>query len=115
MSNYNLLTNQKVTQSAPPPVVPVDPWGTVLGVTNPLSQTFQLVITGSAGNVSGTVQIVVSNDGVNWQNYGDPMVAASGYLTAQAQFTGTQPWTWFGAILTAISGTNAVANLIMAA
>ena len=115
MSQYYLLTNQTAIQSAPPPVVPVEPWGNVLGVTNPPEQTFQLTITGTAGNVSGTAQVVVSNDGISWISYGDPLSVASSYLTGVAGFAGTQSWNFYGAYLTAISGTGAKATLVMSA
>ena len=113
MSTYPLLTNQTVTQSAPPPVVPIAPPGPTNPTMPPQKQTFHLVITGSAGNVSGTAQIVASNDGQNWVSYGDPITAASAYLTAQAAASMDGSWKWFGAYLTAISGTGAVANLTM--
>lgn len=119
MSNWNLLYNQTVTQAAPPPPLPVSPWGPTNPKSPPLQQTFQLVISGSAGNVSGTAQLVVSNDEgpdpslYNWVPYGDPLVAASTYLVAQAQTSMNQGWRHFGAYLTAISGTNAAATLKM--
>lgn len=116
MSSYDLLLNQTVTASAPPPQnPPVQPWGANNPTSPPPEQTFHLVITGTAGNVSGTAQVIVSNDGVNWVNYGDAIAAGSAYLTAQASFAGTQAWRYFGAYLTAISGTGAKAALKMVA
>jgi hypothetical protein len=116
MSNYDLLLNQTVTASAPPPQGNiVQPWGPNNPKGRTQTQAFQLVVTGTAGNVSGTAQNIDSNDGVNWVSYGSPMVAASTYLVAQAVFGGTQPWKFFGAYLTAISGTGAQATLKMSA
>lgn len=116
MASYDLLLNQTATASVPPPQGNiVEPWGPTNPKSPPTEQTFHLVIAGTAGNVSGTAQVVVSNDGVNWVNYGDAIAAASTYLTAQASFAGTQAWRYFGAYLTAISGTGAKASLKMSA
>ena len=114
MASYDLLLNQTVPASAPPPQKePVQPWGANNPTSPPPEQTFHLIVAGTAGNVSGTAQVIVSNDGVNWVNYGDAIAAASTYLTAQASFAGTQAWKYFGAYLTAISGTGATATLRM--
>lgn len=114
MASYDLLLNQTVTATAPPPQKEaVQPWGPQNPTSPPTEQAFHLVVTGTAGNVSGTAQIIASNDGVNWISYGDPISAPSTYLTAQASMGGTQSWKYFGAYLTAISGTGAKATLRM--
>lgn len=74
-------------------------------------QTFVLTVTGT-GALSATAQVMVSNDGDNWLNYGAPITATNGVPAAQ---TGNQVWEYFGAVLTAISGTNAGAKLVMSA
>lgn len=115
MSSYDLLLNQTVIGSAAlgPQKEAVQPWGTNNPNSPPPEQTFHLKIVGTAGNVSGTAQVVVSNDGLDWIPYGDPIAAPSTYLTAHASFGGTQSWKYFGAYLTAIAGTGAKATLRM--
>lgn len=76
-------------------------------------QTFFLTVNG-VGAVSATAQPMVSNDRVNWLNYGAPITAA-GTTTGVAAQTGNQVWEYYGAVLTAISGTNASAKLTMSA
>lgn len=118
MSKYDLLVNQTVTQTAPPPVLPVTPWGQTNPTSPPSEQTFHLVVSGT-GAVSATAQVVVSNDTgpdsklFNWIPYGDAIVATGTAGNGQASFGGTQSWKHFGAYLTAISGTDALANLKM--
>lgn len=116
MSVYNLLQNQAVTSVGPNPQGQiVNPPGPVLPTAPTTQQTFELVITGTAGSVSGTAQVVSSNDGINWITYGAPIVVASSYLTGAAGLSGAQSWTFFGAYLTAISGVGATATLKMSA
>jgi hypothetical protein len=80
-----------------------------------------LEITGTAGNVSGTIQPVASNDDAepasakNWILYSNTISASSAYLTALASATLTGNFKYYGAYLTAISGTGAVANVKMSA
>lgn len=121
MSIWYLLRNQTVTQTAPPPPNPVAPWGPTNPTSPPQQQTYHLEVAGTAGNMSGTAQLVVSNDEgpdpslFNWINYGDPLVAASTYLVAQASASMNASWRHYGAYLTAISGTGAKATLRMSA
>jgi hypothetical protein len=82
------------------------------GAVNPQTQTFHVVVTGS-GSCSATVQPVVSNDGVNWTNYGSAIVVSAGAAPVQAAANGAQPWQFFSAYVTAISGTSAQATCTM--
>jgi hypothetical protein len=78
-------------------------------------QGFQLVVKGNNGqNVSATVQIATSNDGVTWSNYVDALTAM-GVTTGNATWNATGNYKFFSAILTAISGTGAKATLTMSA
>ncbi len=86
--------------------------GALNPVIPPTNQVFQLIVTGS-GNVSATAQPIVSNDGMNWANYGSTISAASAATVSQANGTGAVPWAFYSAIITAISGTGAVAKVIM--
>lgn len=119
MAIYNLLTGVTATQTAPPSSV--RPWGPMNSTSPPDKQTFHLVVSGSAGNQSATVQIVASNDDAqpdsakNWVPYGDPIAAPSTYLTAQASAVMTGNFKHYGAYVTAISGTNAAVSLKMSA
>lgn len=86
------------------------------GSTTPAgSQGFQLVVTGT-GSVSASAQVVVSNDGVNWTNLA-PLITASAANGTSSAIGGNSnvPYQYFGAYITAISGTNAKASLTMCA
>lgn len=86
------------------------------GSTTPAaSQGFQLVVTGS-GPVSASAQVVVSNDGVNWTNLSPLITApAAGGTSSAIGGNSNVPYQFFGAYITAISGTNAKATLTMCA
>lgn len=76
----------------------------------PSVQAFVLLVTGS-GSVSATAQIVGSNDGVNFVNYGAAIVAsAATTVSAQGQ-GGIVPYQFYAAYITAISGGGAVASV----
>lgn len=74
---------------------------------NPQTQTFHVVATASSGNVSATVQVYASNDGVNWTAYGSPITIASGATPQQGVANGAAPWQFYTALVSALSGTNA--------
>lgn len=117
MSVYKLLTNVTAVQAAPTatrgPMNPVQAPGPDNANMPAQNQAFALSVTG-IGAVSVTVQPVVSNDGATWIADGDP-VTASGTDLGLFPWGGSRPWAWFGAYVTAISGTNASANLLMSA
>lgn len=117
MTTYALLTNVTAVQSAPTttrgPMNPVQAPGPGNANNPAQEQTFHLVVTG-IGAVSVTAQPIVSNDNVNWIVYGDTITAA-GTDRGQISVGGSQAWSWYGAYVTAISGTNASANLTMSA
>jgi len=114
---YQLLTNVTAVQAAPTatrgPMNAVKAPGPSNPNMPPQEQTFNLMVSG-VGAVSVTAQLVVSHDGVNWMAYNDP-ITASGTDSGGKITTGSGAWPWFGAYVTAISGTNASANLTMAA
>lgn len=78
------------------------------------SQSYQVTVTG-VGNVSATYQPVVSNDGINWLNYGSAIAIASGAAPQSASFSASQPWLYYSGYFTAISGTNARGSCLMQA
>lgn len=80
---------------------------------NPQTQTFQAVATASSGNVSATVQVYASNDGVNWTPYGSVITIASGATPQQGVSTGAAPWQFYTALVSAITGTNAQVTVTM--
>lgn len=90
----------------------VNPAG-VSSPINTIAQSFQLVVTSTAGNCSASAQIMVSNDGVNWSAYGAAIVASSAASPNTATGNGTVPWQFFTAYITAISGTGAKATVTM--
>lgn len=135
MSTYLLLNNQTVVQSAPG-TAQLDASGGVptAGFNLPFNsnlvtltggagemvqasaaQSFQVVVTGTSGNVSATVQPIVSNDGYNWMPYGSAITVASGATPQQGSANGSGFWRYFSAYLTAITGTGATAKCVMAA
>lgn len=119
MATYKLLTN--VTAVQPVPTAARGPQNPAVphGPTNPnmpaQSQQFQLTVDG-VGAVSATAQLVGSNDGgLHWYSYGDPLVATDTNGAGQKATSLGSPWKLIGAYITAISGTNAAANLTMSA
>lgn len=111
MALYTLINAAAAAFFTPNTVVPATPDGPIPPQQIAPQQTFQVTVKGT-GAVSATVQPVVSNDGVNWSNYGDP-VTVSGTTRAVAGFGGAQNWKFYSAYLTAISGTAAQATLVM--
>lgn len=118
MGVYTLFQDITSVQPAPtpqaPPISPVQPQPASTGGPQPTCQAFQLLLTG-IGSCSASAQIVVSNDGENWAKYGDPVTvtgAGDGAVPPQLAFVfSNSPWNWFGAYVTAISGTKASASL----
>lgn len=78
-------------------------------------QSFHVVATATSGNVSATVQPIVSNDGVNWMSYGSAITISSGASPQQAQAAGGGFWKYMSAYVTALTGTGAVVKCVMAA
>jgi hypothetical protein len=135
MGVYTLLSGITGTQSAPgtaqvdangvplPPLsnLPVGSFGVRLDggageqVQASSSQGFQVIVTGTSGNQSCTVQPIASNDGVNWFNYGTAIAVSAAPLVAQNNAVGTGFWKYFSAYVTAISGTGAQVKCQMAA
>lgn len=111
MSLYLLINGAAVPFSTPNTIVPPATDGPIPQVTIAPKQTFQLTVQGS-GAISATVQPVVSNDGVNWSPYGDP-VSVAGITKVSAAWGGDQNWKFYSAYLNTISGTGAKATLIM--
>ena len=87
--------------------------GNTNAYTPPIAQSFQLTVKGT-GAVAATAQVVGSNDGVNWTNYG-PALTASGTGSSTVTGYGQAPYAYFGALITAISGTSAQAAVTMSA
>lgn len=121
MATYKLLTAVTAVQPAPNsargPQNPTKAPGPTNSNMPAQEQTFHTKVSG-VGSVSVTIQNVVSNDGDNWLNYGDAYTVAGTAgvdSPAQGSVTGSQSWEWFGAYVTAISGTDASANLTMSA
>ncbi|MDE2439740.1 MAG: hypothetical protein KGP14_01855 [Betaproteobacteria bacterium] len=119
MTTYVLCQNVAAIQAAPAngalPVgsVGVNPAAGQAPI-NPQTQTFHAVVSGTSGNVSATIQPVVSNDGVNWLIYGSAIVIAAGATPQQGSGTGSSPWQYYSAYVTAISGTGAKVTVTMA-
>ncbi len=80
---------------------------------NPQTQTFHVVATASSGNVSATVQIYASNDGVNWTAYGSAITIAAAATPQQGVSNGAQPWQYYTAFVSALTGTGALVTVTM--
>lgn len=120
MAKYDLLLNVTAAKTGGKPQgQAVAPPGPTNPNMPPQAQSFQLDVTG-VGAVSASAQVVVSNDDgpdpslFNWTAYNDPVTVADTDNASQIQ-AGNQCWKWFGAYVTAISGTNASATLRMSA
>lgn len=118
MASYTIFTGVKAAQTGPLsyPNQIVSPVG-----QNPnsptQSQAFVLTLTG-IGNCSATCQIVASNDGQNFVNLGGTLTAtgpAVDLKTAVQSATSSGTYNFYGAYITAISGTNANATLNLSA
>lgn len=124
MSVYFLCRKVRAVQTAPSPSNPPPTFVTpswAVGNNAPPSQAFMLLVDG-IGSLSATAQIYVSNDddqtSARWAPYGDPITATGTALNGavpMATSAGSQPWRRFTAIITAISGTNASADVKMSA
>lgn len=112
MSVYQLLKDQKTTITTPPSNLVVSP--TQGQLNQPSSyQAITAKVTGT-GAVSATVQPVVSNDLVNWSNFGSA-ISLSGTNTANGNASLQGSFTYWGAIVTAISGTGAAVDCLLSA
>lgn len=79
------------------------------------SQGFEIVVKGS-GNVSATATIVGSNDGINWSSTGVTVAATSATnISTGLSSSQNTPYAYFGAYISAISGTGAKASVTMSA
>lgn len=98
MSLYTLLTKQATQQTAPTMqlVVTSGPYNGA----NYQAITFNCAGTGT---YSATVQMVVSNDAVNWSNMGSAVSLSNTTQNANASFT--SPFLYWGAMVTALTGT----------
>ncbi len=129
MSVYQLLNNQSTVQQAPG-TSQVGPPGTNLPNGSVMAtlyggagemvqannvQAFQINATCTSGNCSATVQLLASNDGLNWMNYGNPIVVTSGPSPQIQSANGGANWRYMSAYLTAVSGTGAQVDCLMSA
>lgn len=71
----------------------------------PSNVTFHVVVTGTSGNVSATVQPLVSNDGINWSTSLSAITISAGLPPQNGAATTVQNWAYYSAMITAISGT----------
>lgn len=100
---------------------------TANGNSDPAAKTspytsFQVIATTTAGNVTATVQIQVSNDDsyVNWLNYGTAITIVSGaspqtggFPLVAADMGAAVPWRWVRAVVSNLTGTGAACQILM--
>jgi hypothetical protein len=119
---YFLLNGATATSSAPTgtaptasgTISPAQPNAPTSGQGVSAVQSFVINVDGTDanGSVSCTVQLYGSNDGAHWATYG-ATVTASGTGTGSTSATGTVPYLWYAAQVTAISGTAAKCSVRM--
>ncbi|MFV1943476.1 hypothetical protein VPH49_21930 [Pseudomonas luteola] len=78
---------------------------------NTQNKCFQAIVKGS-GAVSATLSVDVSNNGFDWIK-DVATLSVSGTDMATEGFASDEPWAYYRGRLTAISGTGAMASLIM--
>ena len=110
MAVYKLLSAQTTVTAAPP--VAIQPTSNLAYLGPPAYQSFHITVSGT-GTVSATVQIVGSNDGVNWVSMFSPQVLNGTSPQNSKLANGPEPMTYFGAYVTAISGTSAAVTVLM--
>jgi hypothetical protein len=113
MSVYHVLVNAKAVSTLPP--FPVEPWGSDYNSSSPPQKQSWTVKLSGVGNCSATIQPVVSNGGdpASFQPFGPALTvtAASADVTPGWGNIGTNgTFAFYGAIVTAISGTAASVN-----
>lgn len=112
MSVYHLLQAAQDVTSATPQMPSVRPRGPGMVNSEPSQATYQLVVSG-VGAVSATATVYGTNDNLNFVALGDPITAA-GTNNASASFVGIANYARYTAALTALSGTGAKADVLMA-
>ena len=115
MPSGHVIRNATTTYTVPQiPVVCLEADG-----SSAVAQVFSAKIEG-IGNCTATVQPMGSNDddvlnqGGVWMNYGSTIAitgTSADITPGQGNATGTTPWKYIGAIVTAISGTQARVNV----
>lgn len=73
---------------------------------------FQAVVEGT-GTVTATVDIEVSNDGVNAVDTVMGTITLSGTTSHSDGFTSDAPWKYVRAVTSNVTGTNATVNVLM--
>lgn len=124
MPVYNLITNATTSQTISAVNVNGGPNQGVKATgpdDNPnsptQSQAFMMRVDG-IGACGATVQPVVSMDGKDWTNFGSAQSVSGSSVDltpAEATFTTSAPFPYFGGYCTVISGTNAKVNLKLSA
>jgi hypothetical protein len=120
---YFLLNGATATSSAPTgtaptaggTISPAQPNAPTSGQAVSSTQSFVINVDGTDpnGSVSCTVQLYGSNDGAHWATYGSAVTASGTAGTGTTSATGTVPYLWFAAAVTAISGTGAKCSVRM--
>lgn len=79
------------------------------------NQAVQVKVSSPSGTVSvgAAVQVIASNDGVNFLPVGQPISVTPGTGVQSAGATFNESWEWWGAYVTALSGDGAIADCLM--
>lgn len=75
--------------------------------------SYQAIANGSAGAFAATVAVQVSNDGTNWETLGTLTLSGTATTADADSFMADTPWQYVRGYVTAISGTDATATLLM--
>lgn len=87
--------------------------GPVGNIPSPPYQTVQVVASTTTGNVSATVQVLGSNDGVNWSSLGTAVTIASGVSPQIGSVVLNSTYKFYAANVTAITGTGSAVTTLM--
>lgn len=131
MTVYTLLSGITAVQTLPVPVEGVakgsnlppqsqiadlSSGGALSNLSPPANQSFQVNVIGASPGVtvSGTVQLLVSNDGIHWMGYGAAIAVASGPSPGMGQLAqANSTFAFYSAYVQAISGTGAKITCLM--
>lgn len=108
MTVYVLNSAQKATGQGQ--TVKPDPIG---NMPTPPYQTVQVVATTTTGNVTATVQVLGSNDGVNFSSLGTAVTIASGASPQVGSVVLNSTYKHYAANVTALTGTGAAVTTLM--
>jgi len=124
MAVYNLITNASSAGVIPSPTLapqqaqPGSQMVTPEGPNNPnmptQGQWFQMIASAKSDNLAATAIVVASNNGSDWSDIGVTLTATGAAYSVQSKAANI-PAKHFAAYLSTLTGTGAVAGVLMSA